>query len=222
MDLANSPFFRPIPPSYIHIVCSPARALSIISQINEIATKGVEPDKFGKGWDPRLVWEPMPVSCKICSADRRPISCPLVRMHSQRTSERHRCCFISTSKGRQVFNLSSGILWRPSFNEISPNCLELVTLVGMTPSSNSRTLYQQACRASWDLAIKLSPDTAVVVRAGERPASICAKDEHGKMKVKFIPAYYGAERQEKVVDPTGELYITPKTLTGLTLVLRWW
>lgn len=62
-DIAASPLFRPIPPSYLHIVCSPGRAREIVDQVDEIATNGTGSDGFGKGWKPELIWEPFASSC---------------------------------------------------------------------------------------------------------------------------------------------------------------
>jgi hypothetical protein len=54
----DTSFSSPVPPSYIHFVCSPLRAREIIDE-----TKGL-------GWkDAGLVWEPMPSDCVPCELE---------------------------------------------------------------------------------------------------------------------------------------------------------
>lgn len=41
----------------MHLVCSAERAQGVLDQIDEIVMGDA-----GKGWSPKLVWEPLPVS----------------------------------------------------------------------------------------------------------------------------------------------------------------
>jgi sugar/nucleoside kinase (ribokinase family) len=86
----------------------------------------------------------------------------------------------------------------------SPNHIEALSLLGVTPSANPSILAAQILKATFDLARGLSPGSSAIVRAGAMGACVCTQNISGQPRSKFIPAYYGKDRQEKVVDATGK------------------
>jgi len=78
----------------------------------------------------------------------------------------------------------------------------------------------QTFKATCDLARCVSPGSAVIVRSGASGAWVCQKKMDGQCDARFVPAYYGKDRQEKVVDPTGmfvpqfEVFLTGHNFLG--------
>jgi hypothetical protein len=60
--LPPSPFAEPLLPEWIHVVCTAERARSIGEEFGMIRSGGL-PGGRGKGWDGKMVWEPLGVSC---------------------------------------------------------------------------------------------------------------------------------------------------------------
>nr|XP_019048574.1 hypothetical protein I302_02346 [Kwoniella bestiolae CBS 10118]OCF27504.1 hypothetical protein I302_02346 [Kwoniella bestiolae CBS 10118] len=61
--LPPSPFAEPYLPEYVHMVCNTLRARLIVDEMEAIRLNGIGDDAIGKGWDAKLVWEPMPSCC---------------------------------------------------------------------------------------------------------------------------------------------------------------
>jgi hypothetical protein len=59
---------QPTPPSILHFLGAPQRAIDVLDSIDAIA-KGDVGDGSGKGWDPQLVFEPVPVSLSFYRYD---------------------------------------------------------------------------------------------------------------------------------------------------------
>ncbi|WWC97231.1 hypothetical protein V866_004110 [Kwoniella sp. B9012] len=164
--LPASPFSTPNLPEYIHVVCNTARAKLIVEEMRDIRENGIE--GIARGWNAKLIWEPMPSSCVPPELDN----------------------IISLSR---------------SFTVISPNLLELQSILGITPTSSSTMKDAEEAVQKFHLLLSQGKTDrlevnvpAIIVRCGELGSYTFSDHWKG-----WVPAYYGEADQDKVVDPTG-------------------
>ncbi|OCF71347.1 hypothetical protein I204_07974 [Kwoniella mangroviensis CBS 8886] len=164
--LPPSPFATPNLPEYIHVVCNTARAKLIVDEMRDIRENGI--DGIGRGWNGKLIWEPMPSSCVPSELDN-------------------------------ILSLSR------SFTVISPNLLELQSILGIPPTKSSIMEHaEEAVQKFHQLLSQGMTDRsefnvpAIIVRCGELGSYTFSDGWKG-----WVPAYYGEADQDKVVDPTG-------------------
>ena len=101
---------------------------------------------------------------------------------------RQRCC--RREEQDAIVRLASG------FAVFSPNLLEMQAILGL-PADSTQEGAEQAAHAFHDL-LSDPRGTAVIVRAGSMGSYTISDSWTG-----WVPAYWTASQQDKVVDPTG-------------------
>ncbi|WVQ93903.1 hypothetical protein IAU59_000981 [Kwoniella sp. CBS 9459] len=176
-------------PEYIHVVTNTQRARLVVDEMDAIRQHGlgglglpegpgmsaVVEHERGKGWDAKLIWEPMPSCC-------------------------------NPSEFETILDLA------PSFQVISPNLLELQSILSITPQQTpTRREAEQAALKFHDfLEAKNTTISAtepiparrgipsIIVRAGELGTYTLSEEWRG-----WVPAYWREDEQNHVVDVTG-------------------
>ncbi|WVF66282.1 hypothetical protein IAT40_001022 [Kwoniella sp. CBS 6097] len=178
-----SPFAKPHLPEYIHVVTNTQRARLVIDEVRAISAHGLETviesqidaeiSGLGKGWDAKLIWEPMPSSC-------------------------------NPSELETILDLA------PSFHIISPNLLELQSILSIAPQPKpTKREAEEAAQKLYDLLQARYPGTgknplagppipSIIVRAGELGSYTFSEGWKG-----WVPAYWREDEQDHVVDVTG-------------------
>ncbi|KAI0699403.1 Ribokinase-like protein [Cytidiella melzeri] len=86
----------------------------------------------------------------------------------------------------------------PEVSILSPNADEALSLLSIAgPPTKSRV--EQACRQFLDLYVGPHGTGAVIIRSGHLGAYVATRNQPGR----WIPAFWGPESAEKVVDVTG-------------------
>lgn len=83
---------------------------------------------------------------------------------------------------------------------VSPNHLEALTLFGVVPSPSADVQRTQIEKATRDIASWMKVGSTSVVRSGGDGVCFCAA---GQTEVRWLPAVFGKDEQDKVQDVTG-------------------
>ncbi|WWC57967.1 uncharacterized protein I303_100502 [Kwoniella dejecticola CBS 10117] len=177
--LPPSPFCQPYShlPEYIHVVCNTQRARLIIDELEEIRSVGIQ--GVGKGWDPKMIWEPMPSSCVPSELDDMLQLIPSFYVFSPNLLELQSILGITLSSDRGPCQEDTEKATKTLFDLLSP----------ATPEHMPTTI------TAGETAINIP---AIIVRSGELGSYTYAADWKG-----WVTPYYGPDEQDKVVDPTG-------------------
>ena len=164
-DLLEAPFSSDLYPEWVHVVVRIPRAQFLVDEAARIASEGIS----GKVWKARMIWEPLDVK----------VGAGLCRAHHQPDSGE---------------DLKSWLELAPHFAAISPNLVELQTVLSIKPRENPTP--QDVVDAAELFHRLLMASSVVIVRAGAMGSYTISPEWRG-----WVPAFW--KDQSRVVDPTG-------------------
>ena len=180
-DLNGTAFDRP---KTLHFVCSPARALAIVSEVKEV-----------EGWSPITIYEPIPVGQYVGGNRKCSHGIP------------GQLCFRGTAfpDRSPSFNIHPEVTVcdscsHPEFTDenYSPNAEEVLGLLSMAlPVTQAKV--EEAASTFLDYGVGNSGQGLVVIRSGALGAYAASRAAKGR----WVEAFWGPNDLHRVVDVTG-------------------